>query len=667
MAGSEGTRNSSDAVPLSPVATAASRPVFISYASHDAGLAQKVCSALEAVGVPCWIAPRNVVPGMLYADGIVHAIDESSILVLILSGQAIASAHVGREIERAVSKRRPVVALRIDAAPLTPAFEYFLNQSQWIEGGESDTAIARLVSAVRQHLLAASATSQANPDHGSSVPLNRTTLGRRGWLLAAAVVVVALAGAYLWVSNVSRSKHETTASNVVISDKSIAVLPFTDMSEKKDQEYFADGMAEEIIDLLVKVPGLKVISRTSSFQFKGRGTDLRTVGEQLGVYYVLEGSVRKSGDRVRVTAQLINSHDGTHLLSETYDRSFSDVLKMQDEIAMALVRALQIEVSTGGLESRATLRNPLAYSLYLQGLHAFDADDQAGFEQAVSNFQQALDLDPSFADAASMLASSYFVLGQFGFMSPGVAFEKARRAAQHSLELDPNLAGGHANLAEIYRAYDWNWQAADREILLARGLAPNDPDVLFIAAVQAQTLGHWDDALEFVNKSLALDPLDAPAYMVLNFVQLGRGRLKEAEAAIRRTIEINPTYSHGHYFLGIVLLARGQTELAVAEMLKDTQEPTRLGGSAMAYFALGRKADSDRALAQMLERQANHPYFIAQVYAYRGETEEALKWLERAYAQKDASLVLLKSQERFMKLPGDPRYKAFLKKMNLPE
>jgi TolB-like protein len=282
------------------------RRVFISYASQDAAVAQKVCSAVEAAGFSCWIAPRNVVPGTMYADGIVHAIDDSSILVLILSEKAIASAHVGREIERAVSKRRPVVALRIDAAPLIAAFEYFLNQSQWIEGGGSDAAIAQLVAAVGQHLAPGTATS---PTSGiqASAGHRKGAVGWRVWVIAAVVVAVALAGAYFLVDKTRRATtHESTASSVVISDKSIAVLPFTDMSEKKDQEYFADGMAEEIIDLLVKIPGLKVISRTSSFQFKGKSEDLRSIAAQLGVAYVLQGSVRKSGERLRVTAQLIN-------------------------------------------------------------------------------------------------------------------------------------------------------------------------------------------------------------------------------------------------------------------------------------------------------------------------------------------------------------------------
>jgi adenylate cyclase len=653
--------------------TTSSRDAFISYASQDAAVANSIVENLEQHGLRCWISPRDVKPGAQYADEIVAAINDTKVLVLVLSEHALASPHVGREVERAASKRRRIIVLRTDAAALTRSFEYFLSESQWIDVAAlgMPAALTKLTQAVRQRV---SPSSWVSPGLGVDVrdpadrsrKLSHLTIKR---VIAAAVFLIVAALVVGVMVRYWPSKQESPGAPVVaaISDKSIAVLPFTDMSEKQDQEYFADGMAEEIIDLLVKVPGLKVISRTSSFQFKGRSADLRSVGEQLGARYVLEGSVRKSGDRVRVTAQLINSRDGTHLFSETYDRSISDVLKMQDEIAIALVRALQIEVSFGGLESRPTLRNPLAYSLYLQGLHAFDSNDQAGFEQAVSDFQQALDLDPSFVDATSMLASSYFVLGQFGFMAPSTAFEKARQAAQRSLELDPNLAGGHANLAEIYRAYDWDWPAAEREIQLARGLAPNDPDVLFIAAVQAQTLGRWDDALEFINKSLALDPLSPAAYMILNFVQLGRGRLEEAEGAIRRTIEINPTFTHGHYFLGVVLLARGEPQLAAAEMIKDTQEAARLGGSAMTYFAQGQRAASDAALAQMLERQANHPYFIAQAYAYRGETEEALKWLERAYAQKDASLALLKSQEKFMKLDGDVRYKAFLKKMNLPE
>jgi TolB-like protein/thioredoxin-like negative regulator of GroEL len=648
-------------------AAAASASVFLSYASHDAELAQTVCSALEAADLRCWIAPRDVVPGTLYADRIVRAIDESRILVLILSKEAIASAHVGRELERAASKRHPIVALRIDTAPLTPAFEYFLNQSQWIEARAdgTDSAIAKLVEAAGRHLSSGTAATHIHrlPMHAAAP---KAAAPRRGWIVAAAVAIV-LAGTFILVGKAWLAKHGTTAPTASISDKSIAVLPFTDMSEKKDQEYFADGMAEEIIDLLVKVPGLKVISRTSSFQFKGKTTDLRSIGTLLGVAYVLEGSVRKSGDHLRVTAQLIDSRDGTHLFSQTYDRDLVDVLKMQDEIAASLVRVLQVEVTDKVIVSRPALRNTQAYTVYLQGLHAKDRFDQEGFEQAVNDFQQAIDLDPSFGAAAGGLANAYFLLGQFGFMQPSVAFDKARGAAELALKLDPTLATTHALLGNIDIAYNWDWAAAEREIGLALASAPNDPYVLFIAAVQSQVMGRLDNGLKLIDASLAQDPLNPSSYLILHLIQIRRGRLTEAEAAIRRTLEISPTFSKAHYFLGVAQLLGGQSDMALAEIMKETDEGSRLSGLAMTYFALGRNSDSDAALERLLNSQVNRPFEIAGVYAFRGDADEALRWLERAYAQKDPYLCSVKGEVTLKKLEGDPRYKAFLKKMNLPQ
>jgi TolB-like protein/Flp pilus assembly protein TadD len=579
-------------------------------------------------------------------------------LVLILSKDAVASAHVGRELERAASKRHPIIALRTDTAPLTRAFEYFLNQSQWIEGGGSDAAIAQLVGAVGQHLAPGTATSPTNGIQGSAGH-REAAVPRRVWVIAA-VVAVLLAGGY-FLDKAWHSKREPAASTAVISDKSIAVLPFTDMSEKKDQEYFADGMAEEIIDLLAKIPGLKVISRTSSFQFKGKTEDLRSIATQLGVAYVLQGSVRKSGDRLRVTAQLINSRDGTHLWSETYDRDLSDVLKMQDEIAASLVRALQIEVSVRDIASRSALHNTEAYTLYLQGLHAGESLDQQGLEDALSDFQRALNLDPSFAAAAGEVASMYFLLG---------ACEKARRAAEDAIKLDPKLGIAHGFLGEVYRGCDLDWAGADREVGLGRLLSPNDVTVLFFSAVLSENMGRWDDALRFINASLARDPLNPNAYAMLSLIQYGRGRMEEAEAAIRHTLEISPTNALGRFWLGNVLLTRGQPDAGLAEMLKVKDEAYRLSGSAMAFFALGRKADSDAALAQMAKGQADHdPFHIALVYAFRGESDDAFKWLDRAYAQKGGgnNLAYIKTYPAFRKLEGDPRYEAFLKKMNLPD
>ena len=453
---------------------------------------------------------------------------------------------------------------------------------------------------------------------------------------------------------------------IPVSKYSIAVLPFVDMSEKKDEEYFADGMAEEIIDLLTKIPGLKVIGRTSSFRFS-KSDDLRTIGAQLGVAYLLEGSVRKSGDHVRVTAQLIDSRDGTHLFSETYDKDLTDVLKMQDEIAIALVRALPIDLETNDIVFRPALRNPEAYTLYLQGLQASNRFDQEGMEQAVSDFERVIELDPSFAPAYLLLGNAYFLLGAYGFMPPAVAFERDRLANERALTLDPSLALAHAQLGDIHRAYDWDWAAADRELKQALALAPNDGNILFFAAVQSLGMGRWDEGLKQVNAALAIDPLNPSRYQILTFIQSSRSRLEEAEAAARRALDLTPLAPFGHSFLGNVLLLRSRTDAALTEFSKETVDSARLGGLAMAYFALGRKADSDTALAQMTHHPTDHPFFIARVYAFRGESNEALKWLDLAYAQKDSGgLPLIKGDPLFKKIEGNPRYKAFLKKMNLP-
>jgi TolB-like protein/thioredoxin-like negative regulator of GroEL len=636
--------------------------VFVSYASQDAAVANSIVESLERHGLKCWIAPRDVKAGTVYADAIVRAINDAKALMLILSISAMASSHVGREVERAASKRKQIIAFRLDAAALSPELEYFLSNSQWI-----DALTLGMPAALTKLAAAVGHVSTTSPQ---SAPLGRPGGVRKHVAIAAAVVVgIGIAvglGLRFWPPGHSGGQVSSVA---VISDKSIAVLPFTDMSEKKDQEYFADGMAEEIIDLLVKIPGLKVISRTSSFQFRGKTEDLRAIATQLGVAYMLEGSVRKSGERLRVTAQLINSRDGTNLWSQTYDRDLIDVLKMQDEIAASLVRALQIEVSGEDLRSRPALRNTEAYTWYLQGLHARDRGDQQGFEEARSDFQRALGLDPSIAAAASMLAEMHFLLGLFGFMPPSIAFEKARQTYELALKLDPKLATPHAGLSAIHDIYDWDWAAGDKELKQALALAPNDAAILFTAAGHSTILGRWDEALTQINASLAQDPLSAAAHVALSYVQLSRGHLAESEAALRRALEISPTGSRVHYILGIVLLVRGEPQAALTEMLKEKDEGVSLAGSAMAYFALGRKADSDAALTQMLKSEANHhPFYIAKIYAFRGEPDEALQWLDRACVQKDPTLFFhIIGDPTLKSLKDDPRYKAFLKKMNFPD
>ena len=658
--------------------------VFISYASQDAVVANSIVEALERHNLTCWIAPRDVVPGEFYADAIVRAIDTAKVIVLTLSQNAAASPHVLREVERASSKRHPVVSFRIDRAPLPAGLEYFLNTSQWLDasGGEPDSALRMLATAVRRVIASAPAlepivalantapsavtpTAPPSPRYVTHQPTRRPP--NRVARAAASVVALALAwfaADKFWLSTRITPHQQPPSTTMVVGDKSIAVLPFADMSEKKDQEYFADGMAEEIIDLLAKLPGIRVIGRTSTFQFKGKTEDLRTIGRTLGAAYVVEGSVRRSGDRLRITAQLIGTDDGSHLWSETYDEDVGDVLKVQDRIASALVRALQVTVGAAEMRSRPVLKSPEAYDLVLRGRHAFDRFDKDGLESAAAYFQRALELDPTSIGAAEWLAASHEWIAEYGFVPPREGFERARVSAQHVLVLDPRSAPAHSFLSSIHVVYDWDWSAAADEHRLAHEFDPRDS---FAAADLDRALGHWDEAVRILNSAFAVDPLFAAYHGILGMIRYRTGRLPEAEAEMRKALAISPTYHRGHRRLGQILLAEDRFDAALAEMKQETADGGRDLGLALVYYAMKRAADADAALARLVkERASDRAYQIAEVHAYRREVNEAFMWLDRAYSQKDVELFWILNDPLLQNLESDPRYKTFLHRMNLP-
>ena len=347
--------------------------VFISYASQDAAVANKLVETLERHGLRCWIAPRNVKAGAQYADAIVPALTSAKAFVLVLSEHAIASSHVSREIERAAAKKRPIVAWRIDTAPLTPAFEYFLSESQWVEAqtDKRGTAYSKLIDAIRDSELTApthssGASLEAPAASLSAVPpqaLRKKILPIAG-ITVAAVTLAALYVPKFWQANHSLAERPANTPTNTVSDKSIAVLPFVNMSSDKEQEYFSDGLSEELLNLLTKIPQLQVVARTSSFYYKGKEVKLAEIARELHVAHLLEGSVRRSGNRVRITAQLIRAADGYHQWSETYDRTLNDIFAVQEEIAAAVVTQLQITLLDAAPKAHKT--SPEAYALFLQ-------------------------------------------------------------------------------------------------------------------------------------------------------------------------------------------------------------------------------------------------------------------------------------------------------------
>jgi TolB-like protein/Flp pilus assembly protein TadD len=465
----------------------------------------------------------------------------------------------------------------------------------------------------------------------------------------------------------SQSARSGTDTPLQARQTTIAVLPFHDLSEKRDQEYFADGIAEEILNLMSRVPGLRVIGRTSSFRFRGKSDDLGSIARQLGAGFVVEGSVRQSGSRVRVSARLIDTTDGVQRWSNSYERDITDVLTVQEEIAVNLVSALQLEVAP---EVFTNLHVPPAstesYDAYRRGLHAVYRFDQAGLQQAVAHFRRALELDPSFVQPAEALAGTFDLLTEFRILPPAQGWEEARVAANLALQRDPGSPGGHATLGNIHTYYDWDRAAAAREIDTALQLAPNNAYVLAIAAMERLVVGDWTEALRILNLVISVDPFQPFIFSMRGLLLQRMNRTSDAKKDFRRVLEISPAWPRIHTRIAEVLLLEGNPEAALAELQQDT--PCSLRGLALVNHALKRHGESDAALARLVSQRASIAAMsIAQIYAFRGQIEEAFEWLERAIAQKEVTTGHIKGDPLLSPLVSDPRYARCLRKMNLPE
>jgi TolB-like protein len=516
-------------------AEAASARVFISYASHDAEMAQIVCSTLEAAGLHCWLAPRDVKPGAQYADAIIRALNEAKAVVLVLSESAVGSSHVGREVERAASKRKPIIPFRLDSAALNPELEYFLSNAQWIEVPKLGVpaALARLQEAVAQ---GSATTAQAYP-----MTKPRYAFEKRVALAAAAVIALCIAVAsslHFWSSKNTIAPSPAAAGSVPtatvthgveLSDKSIAVLPFVDMSEKKDQEYFADGMAEEIINLLARTPDLHVPARMSSFYFKGRQATISDIARALGVENVLEGSVRKSGNTLRVTVKLIRADNGYHVWSESYDRKLDDIFRVQDEIAGSVVKELKASLLQNKSLRELPTANSDAYTLYLEARALFRRGESADYQSAYEHLQQALVLDPHFAGAWSEIAWIRVRQYRLELVPLRQASQEAHAAIGKALQLAPNLAEAHLTMGRILYLMDWDWLQAESEINRAIDLDSGIADSYQWAGMVQATLGLTKEAMRFYEQVRTRDPLAPHAYELSAEIYLRAGNWADAE------------------------------------------------------------------------------------------------------------------------------------------
>ena len=454
---------------------------------------------------------------------------------------------------------------------------------------------------------------------------------------------------------------------------SIAVLPFVNMSPDPDDEYFSDGITEEITNALTQVEDLRVAARTSAFKFKGKSDDLREVGDKLGVARVLEGSVRRAGKRLRITAQLVNVEDGYHLWSERFDRELDDVFAIQDEIATAIAERMRGKDSPTrqSVRVKQPTRNLEAYDLYLKGRFHWEQRGE-GLRKGLEYFEKALSLDPDFALAHVGVADACCLLTMYSLVRAREAMHQAKAAAQRALEIDPTLAGAENALGFVAAFYEWDWQGAEEHFGRALTLDPFYAPAYYWKAVYLACRGRFEEALEHIERALELDPLGVPPNFLRGFVLMAAGRLHEANQTLREFAHKEPNSFVSHRMLGLSFLLLSQPEDAIRELEIATtlsnRHPWPVGDLAQAYAATGRTEEAEALFQELLDRARREyvaPVQLSWAAAALGRKDEALRFLEEACAERDSQLLFI----GVLRSPGDfsedPRFREILRRVGI--
>jgi TolB-like protein len=635
--------------------SASSKAIFLSYASQDAEAAERICDALRAAGLEVWFDQNELRGGDAWDASIRKKIKECVLFVPIISTntESRSEGYFRLEWKLAVDRshlmaddRTFLLPVVIDDTPETMArVPDRFRERQWtrLPGGVTPAAFAERV----QWLLSGGAAP--------SVPV------------APPRVVPAAASA------ATVPAHEPP---------SIAVLPFVNRSHDEEDEYFSDGLADELLNVLAKIRGLRVAARSSAFTFKGKGATVAEVGHALNVATVLEGSVRKAGNRMRISVQLVKVADGYQLWSETYDRTLEDLFAVQDDIAQSVVKELRTtllgeaadakagkEVTAAvaaAVKGRAT--DPEAHRLYLQARHFIDRFTREDTANGIVYLKQALARDPDFALASATLGRAYAAEADSGWGPVAEGYERAREAVARALAVEADLPEGHTWMGWIQMNHDWDWRGAEASYRRALELASGNALVLRPAGILAANLGRLDEAIGLFRRAVEQDPLSAGTYHNLGNTLHAAVRLAEAEAALRKALELSPQRASTRAFLSLNLLAQGRGEEALAEALREPEEWARLWALPIIHHTAGRRAESDAALQELIAKhQAQSAYQVADVHAARGEADLAFEWLERAYDQRDPGLSGMKIDPRLRSLHADPRWNAFLCKMGLAD
>jgi len=655
------------------------RVVFLSYASQDAQPAQKICEALRAAGIEVFLDQSELRGGDAWDQKIRREIHECALFLPLISAHSDArhEGYFRREWKLAVDRTADMsdrVAFLVpvvidDTSDSRADVPERFRQVQWtrLPGGETSPAfVERIKRLLSPELLPLSAVSGA----ALRAPV-RASRGSKPVVFAIVVVVFA-ALAYLVADKLWISKHLAATTAFSPPPHSIAVLPFANMSGDKDQEYFSDGLTEELLNSLSEINELQVAARTSAFSFKGTNTDIGTIAHKLNVGAVLEGSVRRSANTIRITAQLINAVTGFHLWSKTYDRDLGDVLKLQTEIATAVASALKVTL-LGDVAANVELGgtgNPAAFDAYLRGAKAMNSRrDVKDLPAAIAAYTEAIRLDPHYAlaFAARSIALSY-TAGEAetaGAMREG--FDKAQADARQALALAPDLAQAHLASAIVSESGTLDLTQASAAYDRALALAPGNAEVLRESGRFAAWMGYFDAALAATRRAVVLDPLARQSHGALADALYVARRYEEAVAAYAEVIRLAPDYKPPYANRGLVYYGLGDLERARASCETNPDYWASQWCLAVTYDKLGRHADAEAELAKLKTAQGDAAaYQYATIYAQWGNRAKALDWLETAWQLRDPGLESLKTDPLMDPLRQEPRFQAIERELKFP-
>ncbi len=678
--------------------TTPSKSVFLSYASQDTDAARQICEALRAAGIEVWFDRSELRGGDAWDASIRNQIKACALFVPLVSRNTHAreEGYFRLEWKLAVDRSHLMSAARAFLLPVVvdettqddPGVPDRFREVQWTPL-QTDESLAAFVERVRRLLadippaapgpapaLAARLEKQAPApadSHGPARPLARS---RTAVVLGAVAVVIAAGGVLYLQARTPASVASAPAAKGTVGTfspppHSLAVLPFVNMSGDPKQDYFSDGLSEELLNSLVTIRDLQVAARTSSFFFKGKDVDLAEIARKLNVGSVLEGSVRKDGNRVRITAQLINAVTGYHLWSQTYDRDLRNILALQTEIATAVTRALEATLLTDAAAAieLGGSQNPQAFDAYLQGEKLRDRDDKESVLARIAAFDEAIRLDPRFAKAYVGKASALHAFAGVHASSGETRgyFEQARDAARKALSLAPDLGSAHDALSEILRAGFFEFRESQAEMERALALAPGDIRVIEDAVRFYGWMGHADEAASNAQRAMALDPLNAHSYLSIGIALYFAHDYRKSVEALTRAHNLDANINGVNAYRGIAYVWLGEL---VAARESCTLPPASLYNDvclAIVANRQGKTQEAQQLLAKLMKDIGDAAaYQYAEIYAQWGDIPKALEWLETAYRLRDSGLAALKGDTILDPLRKEPRFQAIEQKLNFP-